>query len=267
VQRPRHLGAVRVACGWLLGEGAHHDATQLGRNSVWQGGRRILEVADAELHRRARVERRTPGEHLVEDHAGAVDVGRRCIGAAARLLGGHVARRAEDLGGHRARGALGEPRHTEVADLDRAVGGEHHVRGLDVAVHDPLRVCAAERAAELLGDSRRLRGRERAAGETVLEALAVDQLGDVVGTLLGVPEVEDLHDAGVVDAGQQLGLRLEAAHPLAVLRPPRLDHLDGDRPGQASVGAGVHAPEGALADQRVQLVAVLERTADQVRGS
>ena len=67
------------------------------------------------------------------------------------------------------------------------------------------------------------------------EALAVDQLGDVVGTLLGVADVEDLHDPGVVDAREQLRLALEALDPRAVLGPPRLDHLDRDSAREAPV--------------------------------
>ena len=57
------------------------------------------------LHGRFALEGRASGEHLVEDRAQRVDVGCRAdmLGAAPRLLGGHVARRSHDQTGFRRR--------------------------------------------------------------------------------------------------------------------------------------------------------------------
>ena len=110
-------------------------------------------------------------------------------------------------------------------------------------------------------------GSSAAAAQALCEALAFDQLGDVVGTLLGVADVEDLHDPGVAHPREQPRLALEALHPRAVLGPPWLDHLHGDRPREALVQAAVYTPEGALADHRVKLVAPVEGPARQIRGA
>ncbi len=109
------------------------------------------------------------------------------------------------------------------------VRAQQDVGGLDVAVHHPLRVRARERATQLLGDGPRLGGHERPAQQALGQALALDQLGDVVGTLIRVADVEDLHDARVADAREQARLALEALHPRAVLGPPGLDHLHRHR--------------------------------------
>jgi hypothetical protein len=89
-------------------------------------------------------------------------------------------------------------------------------------------------------------------------------LGNVVRPLLGVADVEDLHDPRIVYAREQPRLALEALDPDAVLGPPRLDHLDGDLAVQAPVEAAIDAPKGAFADQLEQLVAPVERAAYEV---
>ena len=228
------------------------------------GGGLVLDVADAELDRRAGHERRASGEHLVEDDAGAVDVRRGGRRDAAGLLRGHVPRRADHRPRGCARGCLGQPRDAEVPDLHPAVGRQHHVRRLDVAVQDSLAVRAAERRAQLRGDGAGLLGGQGPAPQPLGEALALDQLGHVVGPLLGVAEVEHLHDARVVDTREQLRLVLESLDPGAVLGPPGLDHLDGDGPCEAAVAGAVDAAEGALADRGDQLVAAVERSAGEV---
>ena len=66
--------------------------------------------------------------------------------------------------------------------------------------------------------------------------------------------------------GQHPGLAREGVHPLGVLRPPRLDHLDGDGAVQTPVAPLVDAAERALADGGVQLVAVVQGAAGEVGG-
>ncbi len=93
--------------------------------------------------------RRPQGQQLVERRSERVDVAAMIDPLAPSLLGAHVERRAETIagGGHRAL-APGDPSQPEVDDLQRPVGIEDQVRGLDVAVDHPLGV----RGLESLGD-------------------------------------------------------------------------------------------------------------------
>ena len=97
------------------------------------------------------------------------------------------------------------------------------------------------------------------------QVLAGHQLRDVVATLGRMPDVVDLDDPGVRDPRQQPRLTLEVGHPLGILGPPRLDHLDRDRALQTAVAARVDAAERPLADHGVEFIAVVERGARKVR--
>jgi hypothetical protein len=137
---------------------------------------------------------------------------------------------------------------------------------LDVAVHDALLMGARQGPAQLPGDRARLPGRHRPPLQAAREILAVDELGDVVQALGGMPHVVDLDDARIRDAGKQLRLARERLNPLGVLGPPRLDHLDGDRALQPAVAPLIDAPERPLPDRGVKLVTVVQRAAGQVGG-
>ena len=78
-------------------------------------------------------------------------------------------------------------------------------------------------------------------------------------------DVEYLHDPGIVDECEQLGLALEALNPGTVLGPPGLDHLHGYRARQASVQSSVDTAERTFADQGVQLVATVEGATGEIR--
>ena len=120
-------------------------------------------MAERQLDRRLAAERGPAGQHLVQHHADAVDVGRRAHAVTARLLGRHVPRRPDDRRRERIAAAVREPRDAEVPHLDRAMAGDQDVRRLDVAVDDPVGVGVGERPAELLGDIACVPRRERTA--------------------------------------------------------------------------------------------------------
>ena len=147
------------------------SASQTGTSGFsWRIGRGVL-VADAAEHRHRRLgpEWRMAGAHRVQQAPQAELVGAGVDALAPRLLGGHVLRRARDdpaLAVARVGGGAGQP---EVRDPDplHAVL-EQDVGGLDVAVHQPLRVGRGEARGDLHADPEHLGDRQR--------PLAVDPL-------------------------------------------------------------------------------------------
>jgi hypothetical protein len=158
-----------------------------------------------------------------------------------------------------------QPGDAEVAHLHPPIGRQQDVGRLDVAMHDPLGVRPGQGPAKLGGDAAGLPRRQRPAPQAAGQVLALDELGDVVETLGGMADVVDLDDARVADPRQHLGLAFERRHPLGVLGPPWLDHLDRHRPRQPAVQALVDAPERPLADDGVELVTVVQSASGQVR--
>ncbi len=266
-ERGRHRGPVRVAIGRILLQRAGDDRRELRRYRRGQRGRRLLEMAHSDLDGDLSRERRRAGKHLVDHHADRVDVAGRSRGAPARVLGRHVARRSERRRRRAVRAALGKPRDSEVADPDAPVAGEQDVRRLDVAVHDALLVRASERPAEQLCDPRSLGRCQWPAPQALGEAVPVDQLSDVVEAVARVTDIEDLDDARIAHAREHLRLPLEALDPDGVIRPPRLDDLHRDRPLEPPVTAAIDTAERPLADQLVDLVAVVQHAAGEVRGA
>ena len=90
------------------------------------------------------VERPHAAQQLVERHAEGEEVRQRRRGVAERLLGRGVAGRA---GGRR--GLALVDGHAEVAERGLALGVDPDVVGLDVAVHDAVRVGVRERLRDL----------------------------------------------------------------------------------------------------------------------
>ena len=245
-----HLAGVRVAVVGLLREGPRHHRREAGREIGRHGGEGLrVAVGDRVEHRRdgGAGERALPGEDLVEHRAEREDVRARGGALALRLLGRHVVRRAHDDAGRRP--VLRAPREAEVHDLDLAVRQHVHVAGLEVAVHDALRVGEGEPVEDLLHDRELvLEAFDLALGEQLPQVAALEQLHGHEGHALLLAEVVDGDDVRVVQLGRGLGLALEADARALVGAELAGDDLDRHLAAEHGVEGPEHLSHGALAE-------------------
>ena len=238
---------------------------------------------------RLALEQLAAGQHLEEDGAESPNVGAFVDGLPARLLRRHVGCGAEQeagLGaavGQRRRlrqrtatgsdpGRVARPRlgEAEVEHLHLAVRADLHVRGLEVAVDDPLLVGGLERLGDLLRDRHGLVERDAAAGDALREVLPLGQLEDEERLAALVLEAVEVGDRRVVERGQQLRLALEAGEPVGVGGEGRWQELDRHVAAELRVGRAVHlahAPRAEGGDDRVRPETLAGGQAHARRGS
>ena len=262
-----HLARALVAVLDPLGQRLHHDRVQGGRDVgvVRRGGVGLLaHVLVGHGEGRVAHEGRSPGQQLVEQAAGGVDVGAGVHRLPAGLLGGEVLRGADDGGGlgdagrrlgHRARDA-------EVHDLDLAAGGQHHVARLDVAVHDAGAVAVLQGVQDAVHDLQGPLGQQLApVVQHLAQRAALDVLHDDVGLDVAavgrhlLAGVVDRDDVGVVEPGGGLGLASEAGLEGRVGGEVAAQPLDRDLAAQPHVGAVADLGHAAAAEQVPDLVA------------
>jgi hypothetical protein len=118
--------------------------------------------------------------------------------------------------------------------------------GLVGGVHGP-----GQRLAELGG----LAGWQRGAGELPVQAAAGHELQGEVRPAVGLADLVDLHDVGVLKAGDGLGLGAEAGQFVGAGVGAGQDHLEGDQAVQAEVPGLVDDAHAAPAQFPEELVA------------
>ena len=268
-ERGGDLGRAREAVARIALQAAPHRRAPatVEAGTVTRQRRRLLGQPPCRRREPARRrERSGAGERLVEHDTQRVDIGRRRHLVAQQLLGRHVHRCAEDLsrgGERRLRAVVGtsRPRDSEVGD-DRAVptlaSHQHHVGGLEVAVHDPGAVRGLEPGGELERERQRGRRSERSRSlEARGERLALEQLHrehrDVPRLGRVAEHVVDAAHVGMRDPAREADLALEAIAPLGVGPAIGADHLERDRLAELAIERSVDDAHPALAELAADL--------------
>ena len=266
---------VRIARLRVLPEAAADHGLDPGREVLADLGHRPGLVEDDRVHRVHRAdsaEGELARDHLVEDDAQGENVRGLPEGRPAGLFGAHVGGRPDDGSDHRPRRGEariqgrgprldlrpGDPgallladrarRQPEIQELGVAVGRDHDVVGLDVAVDDVRAVGVAQALGDLQGDLDRAQEVELLAGDQLADGLALDELHDDVGRPLGLPDVIDLGDGGMGHGRGRPGLLKEPSQPVGIRRQLGLDGLDRHGAVQALIDGPVDDAHPARAD-------------------
>ena len=148
-----------------------------------------------------RFDRLVSGHRPVEHRADRIDVGPRTLAPVRVILLQRRIAGGDDRGqfGVRCRGA-GRP---EVEQHGAAVLANVDVAGLDVTVQVAAAMHHLEAVEQRARDREQRRFRQRAAGrDPLVERLAVDELHDHVGGLVGLEKAHHPNDVGVLERGQ-----------------------------------------------------------------
>ena len=267
-QIPHHQTARVVALVALFPQGSLDDPLQFFRHLADLGERRRIAKEDGadDVGRGGALERRLPGEHFVEKDAEREQVGAPVDVAPTRLLRGHVVERAHDDAVSRLhelrRGVIArrkalpphELRQTEVQDLDIAIGANHHVLGLQVAMDDACVVRGRDRLRNLHGNRDRLPGVEAAAIEDRTQRDAVDELGREELHAAVVADVVDREDVGMIEGRNRARLALEAAEPFLVAHGARREHFQCEPAAQPNVLGQIDLRHAARSERREDAV-------------
>ena len=183
-----------------------------------------------------------------------------------RLLGGDVVSRSQHAGRLRFHGVL-RTRDAEVHHLHVAVGLDHDVLRLDVAMDDVKPVRNRKRLAYLRSDFRHFALVDGAAlVDSGLQVGSAHEFhDDIVGAFVVAPVVH-VHDVGALQVGGSGGFLLESLGEAGIRGVLREHHLDGNQAAEHVVLRAVHFGHAADADALGYLVAVVEHPANHVSG-
>ena len=228
------------------------------------------------MHRRGRedggstLERAAAGEELVHDDAEGELIGAEVHLFARRLLRRHGTGRAHDQPGVGAeRGPLPVVFHhrqlgqAEVQHLQVAVGPDHDVLGLDVAVHDAAPMRGRERAGHLRADIDRFTDGDGLTVHLLAERLPRHELGDDERTAVDLADVVDHEDVGMVERRGRSRLDVKAAEALGIARHRGRQELDRHQTIEPGVARAIHLAHAAGTDLRLDEIAA-ERAADRI---
>ena len=218
------------------------------------------------------VERQTPGDALVEQHAHRVQVRSHVDGPAAELLGRHVVGAADDDVSASivplstsARTRLAD---AEIDELDHDVAfdvaDDHDVVGLDVAVDDTGRVRRGQAGEQLASDVDQRDDRQLHLVEDVGERAAFLQLHHHVRrAVVEHAHVVDLSDVGMAERSADARFAAEPREHVRALLLGEASDFDRDAVADRGVLALVHGAVAARAEHALDRVLAADQRTDR----
>ena len=113
----------------------------------------------------------------------------------------------------------------------------------------PRFVCGLQRLRDLLGDRQRLIERDRPLGDPVGQGRPFDQLQDECLRVVGLLDAVDGRNAGVVQAGEDVGFPLKPGEAIGISREGVREDFQGDIAVELGVGGLIDLPHAPLADE------------------
>jgi hypothetical protein len=267
-ERLGHGRTVGRSVGGVLGEHAPHEIVErggdLGVELSWVRHLREQHLGE-DRHELVALERGQTGQTL-EEHAAQGEHVRADVDVAlgARLLGGHVAGRADDHPGARDRPhpptQMGQAEVEEPRIVDAPTRQEDVAR-LDVAVRHAPGVRCGERGGDPRGDLDGLGHRQALPLDPRGQGLALEPLGGQVAEPGRVHAVGDVaHDPRMLQLGQRPRLSRE---PLVAGDAALVHDLEGDVAPLEAIERTVDGPHPSLPGETLDL----EAGSDDVAGS
>jgi hypothetical protein len=225
-----------------------------------QHRRRVVQHRLGDRRQRFSRERRTPGQHLEQDHPRGKQIRALVHRVAQQLFRCRVPRRTDEHArgrDRRRRLFLQQGRRTGESEVEHlhASFGDEHVRRLEIAMDDAPPVQHGQRIDDGNGDPQRFGGGHGDAGEARGQRLAVDQLHGDERLIVPLAELEDLTDQRVRDARRdpRLALEAQARRGIGVVVP---QHLQRDVASQTLVFREVHDPHAASSEHPADAVVI-----------
>ena len=224
----------------------HRVVPLLGRHVRRRADRRVgVGQALLDLVVVGRRRRRGQRRHLRRvEPAIAVDHRRRVV----------VARRQRDPHRRRQRRLVEQLGDAEVEELGQELAGaldHHHVRRLEVAVHDAALVRGLDHLRDAVEERHQLLDRQRSAlAQPAVERGALHHLHRDPEQAVVVldPERVDVRGIGVVEPRRELGLTHEPLQHDVVAAQPLVQHLDDRLAAEQRLLAAIHRAEAAFAN-------------------
>ena len=202
------------------------------------------------------------GEHLIQHNAGGIDIRARVDTVAPGLLRRDVVHGAKRLLGQ-CLPLVGKAGNAEISHLHAAVPQDHDVLGLDITVDDAAAVGMAQAPHDLGDEMQRLPPVHAATAlHILLQRDAVDQLHDDVFPVRIGGHVIHRHDVGVAQLRYRLGLIVEPAAEIRVVRQVAFQYLDGHKAIQPVAPGLIDIGHTAGADQLQYFIAIVQHFSD-----
>ena len=176
-------------------------------------------------------EGRSAGEHFIADNTQRVDVTAIVGLETARLFWRHVDRRADQSAGAGNGCRAGRLYQTEICEIDSIALSNQDITRLDISMHQILAMCIVESRSDLGEDSKRAVWGKcfPLLLQYLIQRLTIDELhGDVVKSIL-FPNLIDVDDVGVIQAGGSLRLTLQAFNRGSIAGEVGKEKLEGDK--------------------------------------